>query len=181
MLISDLRDTSMQTSGNSKESKQKRSISDSRGRASGIREVEMRKMCGWGNTDVLTPCFSEAKESKPAVERLVLHWRACRGGRLSLWEVVSWAQSGRVPAGIPPRSELQDCPHQSGTQTSWSQLYPSFSFYALSFPHPGARPQAEVESSVLLKEHFCTWEIWGWLEPQCQFLGAGLWNGLSLG
>lgn len=32
----------------------------------------------------------------------------------------------------------------------------SDSFYALSFPHPGARPQAEVESSVLLKEHFYT-------------------------
>lgn len=30
----------------------------------------------------------------------------------------------------------------------------SDSFYALSFPRPGARPQAEVENSVLLKEHF---------------------------
>lgn len=46
MLISDLRDTSSQTSGNWQESKQKCSISDSRRRASRIREVEMRKMCG---------------------------------------------------------------------------------------------------------------------------------------
>ena len=61
-----------------------------------------------------------------------------------------------MPVGIPPvlNYRIASLELDSDFLIPVVPCVSSDSFYALSFPCPGSRQQAEVENSVLLKEHF---------------------------